>query len=138
MEAVIATGLAVCLLVPQLQSVGQGLALVGAGVVDDSGGAAAKGSQGAAGKIIYGGRAGHVQIKVGVGVDKPGQDQLTGHVDNAGAGGGGDGPGHLYDRFSVDQHVGLLGALAGHHGPAAKQSLHDNRLPVNISYHFVL
>ena len=139
-EAVIADALAVSFLVPEFQPVAQGFALVGAGVVDNSGGAAVEGSQRTAGKVVGGGGAGHVQIEVGVGVDKAGEHQLAGDIDDPGLGLGSDGAGDLYDLFAVHQYVGLFGALAGHHRAAPEQRLHANHPPVcrNIPIHKIL
>ena len=71
-EAVVTGALAVRLLVPQTQAVVERLALVGAGKVNDGGGAAVERGAGAAGEIIRRGGVAHVQIKVGVRVDEAG------------------------------------------------------------------
>ena len=64
---------------------------------------------------------------MGVGVDKAGQEQLAGDVDDPGLSLGGDGAGDLNDLLAVHQYVGLFGALTGDHRAAPEQRFHMNR-----------
>ena len=113
-EAVVAGALAVRLLVPQPQTVVERLTLVGAGEIHDGGGAAPQRRPGAGGKIVRRGGVAHIQIKMGVGVDKAGHQQHTGgvhdlrvvHMDL---------PRHPPDLLAVHQHIRPPRALAGHH-----------------------
>ena len=122
-EAVVAEGPAVCLLMPQVQSVVQGLALVGAGEVNDRGGAAPKGCPGAGIEVIRRGGVCHVQVKVGVGVDKTGEEEAAGHVHHLVRRLGT--PAHPGDLLAVQQQVGPPLPGAGDDGPALEQCCHQ-------------
>ena len=80
-EAVVAPGAPVGLLVPELQAVGERLALVGAGEIDDRGRSAVDGGETAAVKVVDGGRVRDVEVKVRMRVDNAGLKELARHVD---------------------------------------------------------
>ena len=121
-EAVVAEGPAVRLLVPQVQAVVQGLALVGAGEVDDRGGAAPQGRPGAGVEIVRRGGVRHIQVKVGVGVDEAGEEETAGdiHLPVRGL----RSPAHPGDLLPVQQHVGPPLSGTGDDGPAPEQCGH--------------
>ena len=106
----------------------QALALVGAGKVDDGGGAAPERGAAAGVKVVGGGGAGHVQVKMGVGVDKAGEQQAAGHVDHLV--GAADPASHLEDLLPLQQHVRPLHAAAGDHAAALEQSFHASFAPL--------
>ena len=116
--------------VPEVEAVGQGLALVGAGKVDDGGGAAAQGGAAAALEIVGGGGVAHVQVEVGVGVDEARQQQLAGHVHHLGVRRVDMGR-HGGDLLAVHQHVGHHDAAAADHAAAGKESFH-RKVPPQI------
>ena len=122
-EAVVAGALAVCLLVPQPQPIVERLPLVGAGEVDDGGGATPQRRPGAAGKVIRRGGVAHVQIEMGVGIDKAGKQQHPGHVHHLCADGGNIAA-DIEDLLALHQDIGPAGALAGDHGTALEQQSH--------------
>ena len=101
----------------------QRLALVGAGKVDDGGGAAPQRRPGAAGKVIRRGGVAHVQIEMGVGIDKAGKQQHPGHVHHLCADGGNIAA-DIEDLLALHQDIGPAGALAGDHGTALEQQSH--------------
>ena len=74
-EAVVAGRPARSLFVPQIQAVLQALALVGAGEVNDHGGAAQQRGAAAGFKVVRRGGIAHVEIKMGMCVDKAGKQQ---------------------------------------------------------------
>ncbi len=80
MEAVIAKGAPAGLLVPQLQPESETLPLVGTGKVDDRGGAASKGRPAAGVKVVRRGSAAHIQVKMGMRVNKAGEQQAVFHI----------------------------------------------------------
>ena len=123
-EAVVAEGPAVCLLMPQVQPVVQGLPLVGAGKVDDRGGAAPEGRPGAGIEVIRRGGVRHIQVKVGVGVDKAGEEEAAGHVHRPVR--CLEVPPDLQDLLAIHQHVHAPLAGPGDHRAALQQSLHKN------------
>ena len=124
-EAIVAPALAVGLLVPQVQAVVERFALVGAGKVHNGGGAAPDGGLGAGVKIINGGGVAYVQVKVGVGIDKTGHEQLAGDINGPGQGVG-EIAAHLEDLLIFYQHIGPAGAPAGDHGAVFEQIFHDS------------
>ena len=128
-EAVVAEGPAIGLLVPQLQAVVEGLALVGTGEVDDGGGAAPQRRAAAGIKIVGGGGAGHIQVKVGVGVNEAGEQQTAGHVLHR-VGGVGETAADPEDLLPVHQHVSPLHTAAGDHGAAFEQCFHKTITPL--------
>ena len=93
----------------------QRFALVGAGEVHDSGGAAADGGLGAGVKVVDGGGVAHVQIEVGMGVDEAGQQQLAGDVHGARQRVG-EVAAYPQDLFVFHQNVRPTGAPTGDHG----------------------
>ena len=116
-EAVVAEGAAIGLPVPQLQTVVQGLPLIGAGEVDDGGGAALESRTAAGVEVVCGGGARHVQIEVGMTIDKTGEQKTALHIHDPvrlrlQLAAHGD---HL---FVFHQKIGPLGAAAGHHAAA--------------------
>ena len=125
-EAVVTGGLAVGLLVPQVQTVAQTLALVGAGEIHNGGGTAPQSAATAGVEIIGRGGVAHIQIKMGVAVDKAGKQQhsrdicnLLGHIVEVQSHGG-----HL---FAVNEHIGPDRAAAAHHQTAFEQVFHTVR-----------
>ena len=125
MEAVVAPALAVGLPVPQIQAVVERFALVGAGKIHNGGSAAPDGRLGAAVKVISGGGVAHVQIKVGVGIDKPGHEQLAGDINGPGQRVG-EIAAHLENFLIFHQHVGPAGAPAGDYGAVFEQIFHSS------------
>ena len=121
-EAVVAESPAVRLLMPQVQAVVQGLALVGAGEVDDRSSAAPQGRPGAGAEIIRRGGVRHIQVKVGVGVDKAGEEETAGdiHLPVCGL----RSPAHPGDLLPVQQQVGPPLSGTGDDGPAPEQCGH--------------
>ena len=114
-KGIVAGGFAVGLFVPQVQAVLQALALVGTGKVDDHGGAAAKRCPAAGIKIVGGGGVADVQVKVSVGVDEAGKQQLAAAIDDLRVGAFqifAD----LDDLFAADQKVCDPGAAACYDG----------------------
>ena len=110
---------------PELKAVGEGFALVGAGKVDDRGGAAPDGSPGAGLEVVGGGGVGHVQVEVGVGVEKAGEEQLPGDVHHRGVGageGGRDGG----DQLVLHQHVHAVYPRSGDHVAALEEQFHGD------------
>ena len=107
----------------------QGLALVGAGEVDDRSSAAPQGRPGAGAEIIRRGGVRHIQVKVGVGVDKAGEEHAARHVDDLALRGelGRDVAKH-FDLFPVDEHVGAAAAAAADDIAASKQCFHGRTL----------
>ena len=101
----------------------QRLTLVGAGKVDDGGGAAPQRRPGAAGKVIRRGGVAHVQIEMGVGIDEAGKQQHPGHVHHLCADGGNIAA-DIEDLLALHQDIGPAGALAGDHGTALEQQSH--------------
>ena len=126
-EAVIAESPPVGLSMPEVQSVAEGFALVGTGEVDDGGGAAPQGRPAAGVKVIGGGGTGHIQIEMGVSVDKAGEEQAAGDIDHLGLAAIQLSP-HLNDFFAVNTHVGPVHTGAGDHGAAFEQCLHIGNL----------
>ena len=123
MEAVVAEGLSPGLLPPAGKARGQGLPLVGAGEVDDGGGAPPEGRPTARGKAVGGDGARHLQIKVGVGIDEAGEEDAAAHVDDPvrlrpEAPAQGD---HL---LPLHQQVRPPDAPAGNHAAALEQCAH--------------
>ena len=127
-EAVVAPAVAVGLLVPKVQAVAEGLALVGAGEVHDGGGAAPDGGLGAAVEVVDGGGVAHIQVKVGVGVDKAGQEKLPGYIRHPGQGVP-EAAAHLQNLLVLHQHIRPAGAPSGHHCAPAKQIFHGKCPP---------
>ena len=127
-EAVVAEGPSVGLLVPQVQAIMQALALVGAGEVDDGGGAAPERRPAAGVEIIRRGGVAHIQVKVGVGVDEAGEQQAPGHIHHPV-----DVRFQIFPRFHdfliFYQQVGPLRPRAGDHRAAFEQRTHKNRPP---------
>ena len=122
-EAVVTGALAVRLLVPQTQTVVERLALVGAGKVNDGGGAAVERGAGAAGEIIRRGGVAHVQIKVGVRVDKAGEQQHPGHIHYLRTDGR-DVAADVQYLLALHQNIRPAGPLAGDNGTALEQQSH--------------
>ena len=122
-EAVVTGALAVRLLVPQTQTVVERLALVGAGKVNDGGGAAVERGAGAAGEIIRRGGVAHVQIKVGVRVDKAGEQQHPGHIHHLRTDGRNVAADVQY-LLALHQNIRPAGPLAGDNGTALEQQSH--------------
>ena len=89
------------------------------------GGAAPDGRLGAAVKVISGGGVAHVQIKVGVGIDKPGHEQLAGDINGPGQRVG-EIAAHLENFLIFHQHVGPAGAPAGDYGAVFEQIFHSS------------
>ena len=117
-ETVVALAL-LRLFVPQLQTVTKALPLIGAGEVDDGGGAAAKGGAGAGVEIIGGGGVAHIQIEMGMGIDEAGQQQLSAaihHLVGALLNFGCDAD----NLLAVTQHIGAEGGAAADHRAATE------------------
>ena len=118
-EAVVAGGAAVGLLVPQVKAVLQSLAFVRAGKVDDHGRAAAQCGAAAGAEVVGGRCVADIQIKVCVRVDEAGEKQLAGNVDDLRIRAGKprrDGG----DLLAVNEDVGGLTAGCVDDGAAAK------------------
>ena len=118
---------------PQLQTVLQRFPLVGAGEVDDGGGAATQRRTAAAFKIVGSGGIAHVQVKVGMGVDEAGQQQLAGHIYPfrvRGVDTGRDGD----DLLAVHQYIGHRNSAAADHAAAGKESFHQKVPPCSVKY----
>ena len=122
-KAVVAKGLPPGLFPPALQAGGQGLPLVGAGEIDDGGGAPPKGGPAAGGEAVGGDGAGDLQVEVGVGVDKAGKEDAAGHVDDP-VGAVLESPAQGEDLFALHQQVGPVDALAGGDAAAFEQCAH--------------
>ena len=130
-EAVVAEGAAVSLLVPEVQTVLQAFPLVGAGEVDDGGGAALQGRTAAGGEIVRRGGVADVQVKVGVGVDKAGEQETALHIhrpvcrreDEAA---------HLLHLFALDKNIGSFRPAAGDDGAALEQRTHIKHLQIRF------
>ena len=122
-EAVVARGAAVCLLVPQVKTVLQRFALVRAGEVNDHGRAAAQRGASAGIKIV--GRRGvaHVEVKVGMRVDETGEEQLAADIDKLGLGTG-QRSADFYDLLAVDKEIGCLTAVRVYDGAALEKLFH--------------
>ena len=127
-EAVVAPGAPVGLLVPELQAVGERLALVGAGEIDDRGRSAVDGGETAAVKVVDGGRVRDVEVKVRVRVDKAGQKELARHVDGLRQRVG-DAARDADDLLPVDEDIRALRPLAGDDGAALEELSHQDNLP---------
>ena len=125
MEAIVAGGFAVGLLMPQLQAIGQGFPLVGAGKVNDQGGAAPQRRSGARGKVIGRGGIADIQVKMGVGVDEAGEQQLSRHIHHLCLRAGQILP-QLDDGLAVHQHIHGRSAGAGNHPAALEQQFHED------------
>ena len=130
-EAVVAEGAAVCFLMPKIQTVLQTLPLVGAGEVDDGGGAALQSRTAASGEIVRRGGVADVQIKVGVGVNKAGEQETALHIHRPVCRSE-DQTAHLPDLFTLHQHVGPLGPPAGDDGTALEQRTHIKHLQIRF------
>ena len=65
---------------------------------------------------------------MGVGVDEAGQQQHTRHINDLRIGRD-DVAAHLHDLLAVNEHIGALGAPAGHHRAAFEQSHHNKKPP---------
>ena len=128
MEAVVAAAASVCLPVPQLQSLMQGLSLIRAGKIHHRGGAAPQRRPAAGEEIVCRCGAAHVQVEMGMGVDEARQQQLSLHVDDRGLRRG-DAAGHPEDLLVLHQHVRPAGAPSGHHCAPAKQIFHGKCPP---------
>ena len=118
---------------PQFQTVLQRFSLVGAGEVDDGGGAAPQRRTAAAFKIVGSGGIAHVQVKVGMGVDEAGQQQLAGHIYLLRVRGidlGRNG----YDLLAVHQHICHRNSAAADHAAAGKESFHQKVPPCSVKY----
>ena len=127
-EAVVAPGAPVGLLVPELQAVGERLALVGAGEIDDRGRSAVDGGETAAVKVVDGGRVRDVEVKVRMRVDKAGQKELARHVDGLRQRVG-DAARDADDLLPVDEDIRALRPLAGDDGAALEELSHQDNLP---------
>ena len=130
-EAVVAEGAAVCFLMPEIQTVLQALPLVGAGEVDDGGGAALQSRTAAGGEIVRRGGVADVQIKVGVGVNKAGEQETALHIHRPVCRSE-DQTAHLPDLFTLHQHVSPLGPPAGDDGTALEQRTHIKHLQIRF------
>ncbi len=123
MEAVVAEGLSHGLLPPAAQAGGQGLPLVGAGEVDDGGGASPERRPASRGEAVGGDGARHLQVEMGVGVDEAGEEDAARHVDD---------PVRLRPEppaqgdhlLPLHQQVRPPDALAGNYAAALEQCAH--------------
>ena len=116
---------------PEIQTVLQALPLVGAGEVDDGGGAALQSRTAASGEIVRRGGVADVQIKVGVGVNKAGEQETALHIHRPVCRSE-DQTAHLPDLFTLHQHVGPLGPPAGDDGTALEQRTHIKHLQIRF------
>ena len=122
-EAVIAARAAVGLLVPEVESVLQRLALVRAGEIDDHRRAAAQGAARAGVEVVGGRGIADVEVEVRMCVDEAGEEQLALHRDNCG----------LCvceiltdadDLLVLDQQIGDLRTGGGNDRSALEQQFH--------------
>ena len=137
MEPIVAEGTAIRLFVPEIQTVLQAFSLVGAGKVDNRGGAALQGRAAAGGEIVCRGGVADVQIKMGVGVDEAGEQETALHIhrpvrrcQNETA--------NLPDLFPVDKDVGPFRPPAGDDRAALEQRTHSDpsfRFRLSRVYH---
>ena len=131
MEAVVAEGAAVRFLMPEIQTVLQTFTLVGTGEVDDGGSAALQSRTAAGGEIVRRGGVADVQIKVGVGVNKAGEQETALHIHRPVCRSE-DQTAHLPDLFTLHQHVSPLGPPAGDDGTALEQRTHIKHLQIRF------
>ena len=126
-KPIVAVSFSVGLSMPQIQSVLKTLPLVGAGEINDGGGAAVNRRPAASLKVVGSRGVAHVQIKVGVCVNEAREQKLTGDV---------YGPIRLarqappnFNNFlAFDQDVGPAASGAGDHGSALEQCFHVRNL----------
>ena len=124
MEAVVAAGVAIGPGVPLVQSGLEGGTPLGLGKVQHAGGAAGQGGPGAALPVVGGLPDGAlVHLKVGVGVDKAGEDQLARGVDDLAVPHGEVGA-DLGDFIPLYPQVGLHGALRADQGTVLNEDRH--------------
>ena len=123
MEAIVAEGLPPGLLPPAGQPAGQGLPLIGAGEVDDGGGAPPEGRPASRGEAVGGDGACHLQVEVGVGVDEAGEEDAALHVDDP-VGLGLEPPAQRGHLLPLHQQVRPPDALARGHAAAFEQCAH--------------
>ena len=124
-ETVVAGAFPVRLLMPVFKAVGQGLPGILGAEIHDGGGSAPDGRPCAGLKVVRRHRARHVQVKMGVGVDKTRKQQAAGHVHNLrvpvrqtpdllpGS--------HRGDFLSLYEHVRGNAPAPGHHRAALQQ-----------------
>ncbi len=123
MEAVVTGRPALRLLPPAGQAIGQGLPLFRGGEINDRGGAAPQGRPAAGGEVVGGNGARHMEIKVGVAVNKAGKEQRPGTVYHPGVPLGQGRP-HRGHPLPLQQYVQTPAALAGDNRAALQQGIH--------------
>ena len=123
MEAVVAERPRRRLPPPALQAGGQRLPLVRGGEVHHRGGAPPDRRPGAGGEVVGGDGPGHLQIEVGVAVDKAGEQQLPPAVHHRRVSGGEIRP-HGRNLLPLQQHVRPAHALAADHAAPSQQDSH--------------
>ena len=110
---------------PEGKAVGECLALVRAGKVDDSRRAAADGAARAGLEIVGGRRVAHVQIEMRVRVDEAGEEVAAGNIHRLGAArlfsGNVAGPRNL---LAADEHIRAAGAAGRDDEAASEQFFH--------------
>ena len=111
------------LFLPAGQTGGQGFPLVWGGKVDNRGGAPPQGGPGAGGKIIGGDGPAHLQIKVGVAVNKTGEEELSGTVNDLCIPGG-EIFSHGGDPLSLQQYVQYRCAFRRDNRSSLQQNTH--------------
>ena len=97
--------------------------MIRAGEVDDRSSAAPQGRPGAGAEIIRRGGVAHVQIKVGVRVDKAGEQQHPGHIHHLRTDGRNVAADVQY-LLALHQNIRPAGPLAGDNGTALEQQSH--------------
>ena len=122
-KAVVAGAVSSGLFLPAGQTGGQGFPLVWGGKVDNRGGAPPQGGPGAGGKIIGGDGPAHLQIKVGVAVNKTGEEELSGTVNDPCIPGG-EIFSHGGDPLSLQQHVQYRCAFRRDNRSSLQQNTH--------------
>ena len=112
---------------PPGQTGGKGLPLVRRGEVDDRGGAAPEGGPAAGGKGVGSNGTAHLQVKMGVAVNKAGEQQLAGAVHHLGIRSGNMGL-HLYNFLIFYQDIQFLHTRSGYRRTAMQQCFHRQTL----------
>ncbi len=123
-EAIVAVRPAIGLTVPELQSVLKAFTLIGTGKVNDGGGAAPQRRTAAESKIIRCSGAADVQIKVGMRVNKAGEQETALHILNA-IGLSPNEAANLLDTAVFQKNIGPSGTPGGNNGAALQQCSHS-------------
>src|SRR5207253_6038535 len=133
-EGVVGDGFVVGFLHPGVESLAEGLAFVLDGEVDERGGAAEGGGDGARLEIIGAGGAaeGHVQVRVDI--DPAGDDQAAGGVQDEGGIFRGELGGHGGDFVAVDAHIGDASIRRGDYRAVADYRVKTHLRSLGIAF----